>query len=326
MRKPNRYTRTREGRRLRYWDQDSEVTNKTTLDYLTSLRIPPAWRDVEIAKNQNAKVLVKGLDKAGRGQSIYHPNFRRRQEKAKFESLLLFAETLPKLRMQLQRDIKRPELDREKVLACIVWLIDEAYFRVGNQSYADKNATYGITTMRSKHLTFRGSSIIFDFVGKSHKAHHKTITNKQITDIVRELDQLPGHEVFKYLDTDGNLHDVDSNDVNEYIKEHMGEDFSAKNFRTWGGTLHATVELATSECGTTKLEQQKAVTACVNKVALQLGNTPAIARAAYIDPKILDTLMKPRRHRELQSVLATIRPTTYLSRDELFMVHILQNS
>jgi DNA topoisomerase-1 len=217
-----------------------------------------------------------------------HPAFREERELAKFDRLLEFAEKLPEMRRITGQHLRRRKLDRQKVLAAMVRLIDSAYFRVGNDQYAKENQTYGLTTMRSKHLTVDGDRLIFDYTGKSGKEHHQEIVDARLTKIVSELDELPGYEIFKYFDDSGKLIDVKSDDLNAYIKEIMGEDFSAKDFRTWAGTLIAAVALAEAEKCETPTALKRSVTTAVKHVSEHLGNTPAIARASYIDPRVID--------------------------------------
>ncbi len=309
-----------------YVGKNGQVRDKKTLAYIASLAIPPAWEAVTISSSPNAKVLVVGQDAAGRQQAIYNPKFRARQEKLKFDRILRFADALPKLRRQVASDLARKRLVKEKVLACIIRLIDEAYFRVGNERYAKENQSYGITTMRSKHTDVRGNTVTFDFVGKSGKQHIKTITDRQIARIVKQLDELPGYEIFRYLDADGKLHDIDSSDVNEYIKTYMGEEFSAKDFRTWGGTLLATSELLALERFHHRADRQKQVVEVIKNVAFRLGNTPAVARSSYIDPRVLDAYTDSTKLEKVKVAMERMKPKKYLSRDEQAVLRLLEAS
>lgn len=279
---------------------------------------------MHIADNRKAKVLARGTDKAGRLQAIYHPTFRAKQEQAKFERILSFGDALPKLRKQIELDLRKHTLSRDRVLACIVKLIDQAYFRVGNEQYARENHSYGITTIRSKHTTVKGDTVVFDFVGKSGKQHHKVITDRQLARIIKRLDELPGYEVFKYFDETGALHDVTSADVNEYIKQHAGNDFTAKDFRTWGGTLLATMELIAAEKADSERERKKIVTHCVKRVARKLGNTPAVARSSYINPKVIESYLESDDLDELKDTIAHIKPKQYLKAEEQCTLALLR--
>lgn len=318
-------TRRRHGRRFDYFDNDAQITDKETIARINSLAIPPAWTDVLIARSPAAKVQATGKDKAGRTQAIYHPKFRARQEKEKFKRILRFGEQLPALRKQVEQDMAARDLSKDKVIACIVKLMDEAYFRVGNKNYAKENQTYGITTMRRKHATITTTKVTFDFVGKHGQHHTKIINDRKIARIIKQLDELPGYDIFQYKDEAGTIHPIDSNDVNQYIKEHMGEEFTAKDFRTWGGTLIATAELAATERSPNERERKKAVTACIQTVSKYLGNTPAIARSSYIDSRVIRTYMKTNGLASFADTVANMKPKEYVKPEEACTLELLRN-
>lgn len=318
------YTRKKHGRRFEYFDKETKITDPETLARIKALAIPPAWTDVKIAASAAAKVQATGRDVAGRSQSIYHPKFRARQQKEKFQRILRFGEKLPALRKQVEADLAERSLTKNKVLACIVKLMDQAYFRVGNQNYAKENQTYGITTMRRKHTTITSTRVIFDFVGKSGQKHVKTINDRQIARIIKQLDELPGHEVFQYIGEDGNTHNITSTDVNEYIKTHMGEEFTAKDFRTWGGTLTMAAELAVTERSRSERDRKIVVTECVKKVARQLGNTPSIARSSYIDERVIRTYMKTTGLSQFAETVAKMKPRKYIKSEEICTLELLK--
>lgn len=309
-------TRQKHGTTFHYFCGGEPVKDQAVLERITALAIPPAWRDVKIATAPRAKVQASGIDKAGRKQAIYSLSFRAKQEAAKFTRIMAFGQQLPILRAQLQKDLARKKLSKERVLACIVTLMDQAYFRVGNDTYAAQHQTYGITTLRSKHATITTTSVTFDFVGKSGKAHHKKINDKQIARIIRRLDELPGQEIFQYLDDKNKLHRIHSSDVNAYIKTHMGADYTAKDFRTWGGTLLATAALAATKPAAKTKVRQKNITACVKNVARRLGNTPAVARSSYIDPRIIDSYQQDSTIYDTWCTITTTRPKKYLQPEE----------
>lgn len=321
--------RKKQGKGFSFSIKGEVITDPEEVGYYKSLGIPPAWQDVRISPSRQAKILATGIDAAGRKQYIYHPNYRARQEKEKFERVLRFARALPHMRRMVDTDLKRPELDFRKVMATIVSIMDRTYIRVGNDAYAKENGSYGLTTMRSKHTSVEGNTITFDFVGKSGKHHVKRITDRTLARIVRQLDDLPGYEVFKYYDDSGGLKDVKSTDVNSYIKEVMGEEFSAKDFRTWAGTLIASAELAIAERSESERERKRTVTACVRKVARKLGNTPAIARSSYIDPRVIQTFMDGEDLRKVRQTVETIQSQKgddYLSPDERCVLKMLEKS
>lgn len=319
-------TRRKVGRNYQYFDGTDRVTDEQVIARIDALAIPPAWKDVEIAQAKGAKIQARGTDSAGRRQAIYHPTFRIRQEKLKYDRILRFAKHLPKLRRTLAKDLSRKRLDKEKVLACVVKLIDEAYFRIGNDRYAKEHHTYGITTLRSKHATIKGTTVTFDFVGKSGKEHVKKITDPQLARIIKQLDELPGYEIFRYKDADGTMHDLHAADVNDYIKRSMGEEFTAKDFRTWGGTLLATSAILKEELDThaAKSVQKKLISTVVKRVARRLGNTPAIARSSYIDPRVFVAFEDSVKLSKLKSSMQTMRPKKYMTVDEQCVLKLLE--
>lgn len=319
-------TRKKTGKKYAYYDGDRKITDEPEIKRINKLAIPPAWRDVQIARSKSAKIQAKGYDGAGRLQSIYHPTFRLRQEKLKFDRILRFAERLPKLRRQLNKDLARRRLNKQKVLACIVKLIDEAYFRVGNEQYAKEHGHYGITTLRSRHASITTTTVTFEFVGKSGKEHVKIIKDPQVARIIKQLDELPGHEIFRYQDSDGSVRDLHAADVNAYIKEHMGEEFTAKDFRTWGGTLLATSAIIKDqlESDASKAARKKAVSDIVKSVAKKLGNTPAIAKASYIDPRVIVAYEDEVQLPKLRAAMKSMRPKKYMSIDEQCVLRLLK--
>jgi len=317
-------TRYKKGSGFAYKNKAGDITDDSTIEYIQSLVIPPAWSDVTIDPSPKARVRAKGFDQAGRQQAIYNPNFRKKQEKKKFDRTLQFAKNLPKLRKQLEKDLRRKKLGKEKVLATIVTLIDQAYFRVGNEKYARANKSYGITTLRSKHTTVKGKSVTFDFIGKSGQQHIKTVTDSHIAGIIKQLDELPGHEIFRYQADDGSMHDLHSTDVNNYIKSAMGSEFSAKDFRTWGGTLVATTLLIGAERSPDEQIRNKTITEVVKQTAEKLGNTPTIARGSYIDPRVIKAYHNTSGIAAVKDSLDKIRPRKYMSRDEARLLHLLK--
>lgn len=319
------FVRQKTGKTFHYLDNGRTVTDLAVIKRIKMLAVPPAWQKVQIAKSSRAKVQAVGIDKAGRKQAIYHASFRKRQEEAKFARILSFGSALPKMRKQLEIDMSVPSLAKQKVLACIVTLMDYAYFRIGNDIYAKTNKTYGITTLRSKHTKVKGADVTFHFIGKSGKEHIKTISDKRIARIVQKLDDLPGYEIFKYYDEANVLTRVRSGDVNEYIKHHMGSEYTAKDFRTWGGTLLAAAELAALKRDDTERARKKAITTCIKNVARQLGNTPAVTRSSYIDPRILSSFLDGDGLRQMKNTVEKMRPKKYLSRDEQYVLALLQN-
>lgn len=272
----------------RYPGSGETVREKRVLKRIENLKVPPAWEDVRIARGPSAKVQAVGYDSAGRLQYVYSAKYREKKEREKFERVLRFADQLPEMRRITSEHLGHEKLDREKVLACMTRLMNAAHFRVGEERYAKKNKTYGITTLRRKHLSIEGDTMVFEYTGKWGKHHRKAVTDARLRQIVEECAALPGYEIFKYFDEEGELKDVKSRDLNAYIKEIMGDKFTAKDFRTWAGTLVAAVKLA--ELGATEdlKAAEKNVLAAVDAVAERLGNTRAIARSSYVSPRVLD--------------------------------------
>lgn len=302
---------------------NGKTVDMNTLQRIAGLSIPPAWTDVEIALGSKNKVQATGFDTQGRKQYIYSKAYTQKQERAKFDRISEFAMNLPRMRRRVEKDLNRKRFDKRKVVAAAVSLLDQEYFRVGNEQYAKTNNSYGLTTLRSKHVLVEDNKVVFDFIGKSGQAHHKVIKDNTLAKIISILDDMPGYEIFRYYDTSGKLHNVTSADVNEYIKETMGAEYSAKDFRTWGGTLLAAVELVRETRPSTNSERKRVVTACIKRVAKKLGNTPAIARSSYIDSRIFDIYDGSDGIREVYETVKSIKPRKYLSYDERWVLKLL---
>lgn len=325
MARKNEIIRTKKGKGFTYATRAGDSISRTEIERIEALVIPPAWNDVTISPSPKSRVLAKGFDAAGRRQAIYNPTFRAKQERKKFDRMLHFATRLPRLRRTLEKDLRRKKLGKEKVLATIVTLIDEAYFRVGNEKYARENKSFGITTLRSKHTEVKGSTVTFDFIGKSGKEHIKKINDQHIARIIKQLDELPGQDIFRYQDDAGAMHDIHSADVNAYIKSAMGEEFTAKDFRTWGGTLVATTELIAAEYSDNEKERAKIVTQVVKETAKKLGNTPSVARSSYIDPRVIASYHNASGLTKMKESLDSIKPRKYMNKDELRLLEILKS-
>lgn len=279
------------GKGFTYKNNYGKTVNKKTREWIESLVIPPAWKLVAISEDENDKILVTGRDEKNRKQYIYNPKFRAEQDLKKFDRIVNFAENLEHMRRVTGQHMRKRKLTREKVLATMLRLMDAAYFRPGSSRYSKENKTYGLTTIRSKHLTIENDELIFSYTGKSHKEQERHVVDSKISKIVKELDEMPGYEVFKYLDENENIVDVTSADLNDYIHEVMGDDFSAKDFRTWGGTMVAAIAL--DELGVCEEKDQKEldkrIKDAIVKVAEKLGNTPAVAKSSYIDPRVIES-------------------------------------
>ncbi|HTO15586.1 MAG TPA: hypothetical protein VLZ83_07435 [Edaphocola sp.] len=285
------YYRKKKGTGFTYQDKKGNTIKDEKLkQWFKSLVIPPAWTDVEIAAKKSADLLVTGRDDKGRKQYIYNPKYRAQKEAEKFDRIISFADQLEHARCVTGQHMRKRQMCREKVLATMVRLLETAFFRPGSEAYTKQNKSYGLTTLRSKHLKIDGDEMIFSYRGKSGKDQERTIIDKKLAKIVQELDDLPGYEIFKYLDEQDNIIHVKSEDLNCYIREIMGDAFSAKDFRTWSGTMIAAIAL--DELGAVEENDQKLldknIREAVIKVSELLGNTPAVARSSYIDPRIVE--------------------------------------
>jgi DNA topoisomerase I len=308
-------------RSFRYVDgRGKEIRDAATLERIAKLAIPPAWKDVWIAARPGAKLQATGYDAAGRKQYIYHPDFRAKQERAKFERLVRFGESLPDLRAAMAADLDNDELDRDRVCAVALRLIDLGWFRVGSDRHTRTSGTYGITTLRKRHVSVRGRRVRLEFVGKGRSRVRTSLVDDELAAAIRELLAVPGRaRLFRY-DRDGALCNLTSRVLNEYVKEHLGQEFTAKDFRTWGGTLLAAVAFAERD-GRTK----GAVSAVMRSVAERLGNTPAVCRQSYVAPAVVDAYLEGRtiadfRPRHLRVVGAR---QTGLEREEAALLELL---
>jgi len=261
------------------------------MERIRKLVIPPAWTDVWISPIENGHLQAVGRDARGRRQYRYHPRWREVRDEAKYGRTIAFANALPAIRRRVKRDLALPGLPREKVLATIVRLLETTLIRVGNDEYARNNGSYGLTTMRNKHVAVNGHRIEFTFEGKSGKKHQIDVQDRYLARIVRRCREIPGYELFQYVDESGDRQSISSTDVNEYLREISGEDFTAKDFRTWAGTVLAAMFLRTSEGASSQTEAKRNVVHAIEQVADRLGNTPAICRKCYVHPAILDAYM-----------------------------------
>jgi DNA topoisomerase I len=264
------------------------VRDIDTLKRIRSLAIPPAWSGVWICVDPSGHLQATGRDARRRKQYRYHPRWREVRDEAKYSKLLIFSRVLPKLRARVEEDLNRPGLPRERVLAAIVRLMDMTLFRIGNNEYAKENKSFGLTTLRDRHVAIEGSRIHISFRGKHGKHHETDINDRRLARIIKNCRDLPGYELFQYLDDNGDRHTVGSAEVNDYLREITGEEITAKDFRTWAGTKLAAEALQEFEIFDTEAERKKAVLRAIEKVAKHLGNTPAICRSCYIHPAVLD--------------------------------------
>ena len=281
-------TRKRWGKSFRYFDAEGRpIHEEKTLARIRSLVIPPAWREVWICPLAHGHLQATGRDARGRKQSRYHPRWREVRDETKYERMKLFGEALPKIRRHVDRDLARPGLCREKILATIVRLLETTFIRVGNEEYARENHSYGLTTLRNKHVDIRGEKVRFRFKGKSGKLHVIDLQDRRLSRIVKRCLDLPGYELFQYLDDEGQSHSIDASDVNDYLREISGQPFTAKDFRTWAGSVLACAMLLEMEACESESQAKKNVVAAIKSVAERLGNTPAVCRKCYVHPAVL---------------------------------------
>ncbi|PYK29780.1 MAG: DNA topoisomerase I [Verrucomicrobia bacterium] len=286
------YTRRKKGDDFEYLDTDGKpVRDEQRLLRLKRLGIPPAWTDVWICPSSNCHIQATGRDARRRKQYLYHERWREIRDENKYDRMIAFGKALPKIRRRMSEDLKLAGLPRNKVLATVVQLLERTFIRIGNEEYARENKSFGLTTMKDRHVEVKGSKLRFRFRGKSGKDHDVDVTDRRIAKIISRLQDLPGQDLFQYVDDDGEVHNVSSQDVNEYLREITGEDFSAKDFRTLAGTVLTAVALNAQEKFETKKQAKSNVTTAVKAVAQILGNTPAICRKCYVHPAIFESYL-----------------------------------
>ena len=285
------YTRKRQGRYWQYFDEEGKrVTDRSEIERLNAIALPPAYTDAWFCKDSNGHIQATGKDARGRKQYRYHADFRARKDASKYDGCREFGEALPKLRRKVEADLRKSSLERDTVLAAVVRLLDTEYIRVGNEAYAKANKSFGATTLRSRHLRKVGSRLTMRFTGKHGIVHEVTLTDRNLKRIVSRCQDLPGQNLFQYIGDDGEPKAVTSADVNAYIREATGRDFTAKHFRTWGASVIFFEQLLESA------EQQRlSLTSALEPVAEALGNTPAMSRKSYVHPCLIEALQEDPR-------------------------------
>src|SRR5947209_2955139 len=282
------FSRRRNGDEFEYFDTKGKpIRDELRLLRIKRLAIPPAWSDVWICPSPNGHIQATGRDARRRKQYRYHERWREIRDENKYDRLVNFGKALPKIRRRLKKDLALSSLPREKVLATIVQLLERSLIRVGNEEYARENKSFGLTTMQDRHVDVKGSKLRFRFRGKSGRQHEVDVTDRRIARIISNLQDLPGQSLFQYLDDEGHVRDITSQDVNEYLREITDEDFTAKDFRTWAGTVLAAIALRTTGGSKTKQQAKANMKEAISAVAEILGNTPAVCRRCYIHPAIL---------------------------------------
>jgi DNA topoisomerase-1 len=286
------YTRKAKGEDFEWFDADGKpIRDEQRLLRIKRLAIPPAWTDVWICPAANGHIQATGRDARCRKQYLYHDRWREVRDENKYDRIISFGKALPKIRRQVAKDLKLPGLPRNKVLATVVQLLESTFIRIGNEEYARENKSFGLTTMKDRHVEVKGAKLRFRFRGKSGREHEIDVTDRRTAKIISKLQDLPGQDLFQNLDDDGKRCEISSQDVNEYLREITGEDFSAKDFRTWAGTMLTAVGLNAQEKFETKKQAKSNINTAIKAVAKILGNTPAICRKCYVHPAVLETYL-----------------------------------
>jgi DNA topoisomerase-1 len=286
------YRRKPRGKHFEYLDTEGKpIADEQRLLRIKRLAIPPAWTDVWICPSANGHIQATGRDARGRKQYRYHERWREVRDENKFERLAQFAKALPDMRRRIAQDLKLTGLSRRKVLATIVRLLERTFIRIGNEEYARENKSFGLTTLKNRHVKVKGARARFQFRGKSGRQHEVDVIDSRMAKVIAECQDLPGQDLFQYVDEDGDVQDVTSQDVNEYLREIAGEDFTAKDFRTWGGTVLTAIALSRQETFQTKKQAKSNIKTAICAVAELLGNTPAVCRKCYVHPVIVEAYL-----------------------------------
>ena len=308
--------RRRAGRGFAYLAPDgSPVREERTLARIRSLAVPPAWSDVWICLLANGHLQASGRDARGRKQYRYHPRWREVRDAAKYDRMVAFGEALPRIRRRVSEDLAPPGLSRRKVLATVVRLLETTLIRVGNEEYARENRSFGLTTLRDRHVDVSGSTVTFEFPGKGGTVRTVGVNDRRLARIVKQCQEIPGYELFQYRE-DGIRQSVDSQDVNDYLREISGEPFTAKDFRTWAGTLFAALALQEFEVFDSEAQAKRNVIQAIESVAERLGNTPTICRRCYVHPAVIEAYLdgsmaralKERADEEMEQALGDLEP------------------
>lgn len=319
------FSRKRTAKGFRYVDrQGRPLHDKAHLARIRALAIPPAWQDVWICPYANGHIQATGIDAKGRKQYRYHKEWRAIRDEAKYAHMLDFALHLPLIREQVDADLAKPGLCREKVLALVIALLEKTMIRVGNDEYARTNRSFGLTTLRNRHVDVQGGRIAFHFRGKSRVEHAIELQNARLARLVRKMKDLPGQALFQYVDDTGERHAVSSSDVNAYLKSITGRDYTAKDFRTWSGTLHTFQSLTTLDAFENQTQAKKNVVQAITEAARKLGNTPTICRKCYVHPLIIETYMAGKLLEAVEQETTDKDAPWALDAIERHVLHLLQ--
>ena len=319
-------SRRKSGKGMRYLDPDGRpVRDPATLARIKALAIPPAWTKVWISPWPNGHIQATGRDDRGRKQYRYHAKWHSVRDESKYGRALAFGRSLAKIRRAINRDLKLDGLPRRKVLAAVVRLLETTLIRVGNDKYARDNNSFGLTTMRDRHAEIEGGTVRFQFRGKSGIKHSVAINDRGLAQVVKRCQELPGQELLQYIDDEGQVRDIGSDDVNEYLRSITGQDFTAKDFRTWAGTVLATIALQEFEAFDSQVQAKKNVVRAIESVARRLGNTPSVCRKCYVHPGVLDAYLEGTMlHSLRQRALEEMSDVRGLSPEESAVLALLQ--
>jgi DNA topoisomerase I len=320
------FTRKPFGQKFRYLDTDGKpIKDSQHLARIKSLVIPPAWTEVWICSLENGHLQATGYDVKGRKQYRYHPQWRQVRDEVKYEHMVDFGLHLPLIRQKVDEDLAKPGLSREKVLATIIYLLENTMIRVGNDEYAKTNQSFGLTTLRNRHVEIQGSQIKFRFRGKSKIEHEISLRDKRLARIIKRIMDLPGQDLFQYVDDQGERHAITSSDVNAYLKEITGRDYTAKDFRTWLGTMHTTMTLRTLARFENITQAKKNIVMAIEAASKKLGNTPTICRKCYVHPLIIESYMAGAMFDLLEANVEDDYDEAALNYVESYIIKLLQS-
>ncbi|MBW7467347.1 DNA topoisomerase IB [Pontibacter aydingkolensis] len=319
------YTRKKVGKGYQYLDaKGDKITDEKILDRINALVIPPAWTDVWISKSAKGHLQATGRDAKGRKQYIYHPQWQQARSMTKFGRMISFGKSLPELREKIEQDINSRQLDRRKVTALVLSIMDNALIRIGNRHYAKSNQSYGLTTLRDRHVKFNGSSVKFSFKGKKGVEHDIDLKDRRLARLIKKCRDIPGYDLFQYYDENGERQTLESGDVNEYLREATKYDFTAKDFRTWGGTVRMVECLENVLDENPDLGKEKSIKEAIKQVAKGLGNTPSVCTKYYIHPEVVNLFREDKLLKYLQKHDADESKVKNLSGTEELVLKMLR--
>lgn len=318
--------RMKKGKAFSYIDHDGKrVKNPATIKRIRSLVLPPAWNDVWICANDKGHLQATGIDARGRKQYRYHPLWNKTRNLTKFHRLVPFAQLLPRIREQISHDLRKTGLPREKVLATIVSLLEKTLIRIGNKEYAKDNQSYGLTTMLNKHVTVEGNMLQFRFKGKSGVIHSIDLVDKQLATIVKQCQRVPGKHLFEYIDDTGNCQIIDSSDVNAYLQSVLGDEYTAKDYRTWKGTVLMASHLQDIGAFTTQKDEKEKIREAIKRVSQTLGNTPTVCKNYYVHPVVLQAYHEGSLHVVFAKMSGKTGDMEFFKPEERAVLHLLKN-